>query len=120
MEIDLQLGLGDDASAEELDEATRDLLRELSELDVEVARPSAGPPPPGARAVEVAALGSLAVKVGAKAVGPVARVLQGWLARRSGRSIKLTLGSDSVEITGGSAAYQQQMIEMFLKARAEA
>ena len=46
-------------------------------------------------------------------------MLQGWLARRSGRSIKLTLGSDSVEITGGSAAYQQQMIETFLKARAE-
>jgi hypothetical protein len=49
----------------------------------------------------------------------VARVLQGWLTRRSGRSIKLTLGGDSVEITGGSAAYQQQMIEMFLQARAE-
>ena len=46
-------------------------------------------------------------------------MLQGWLARRSGRAIKLTLGDDSIEISGGSAAYQQQMIETFLSARAE-
>ena len=46
-------------------------------------------------------------------------MLQGWLARRSGRTIKLTLGGDSIEISGGSAAYQQQMSETFLTARAE-
>jgi hypothetical protein len=114
--IQLDLALAG-ADSEELDEATRSLQRELSEL-VDVERPAAEAPP-GARAVEVAALGSLVMKVGSAAVGPVARVLQGWLARRSGRTIKLTLGGDSIEISGGSAAYQQQMIETFLSARAE-
>jgi hypothetical protein len=31
--------------------------------------------------------------------------------------VKLTLGADSIEVTGGSAAYQRQMIEAFLAAR---
>jgi hypothetical protein len=117
-DLQLDLGLGEDAAAEELDEAARDLLRELGELDVEASRVFLGPPPPGARAVEVAALGSLVLKVGGKAWGPVARVLQGWLSRRSGRTIKMTLGSDTIEISGGSASYQRQMIETFLAARA--
>jgi hypothetical protein len=117
--VDIQLDLAlDGADAEELDAATRDLARELSELDVEISRP-ASEAPPGTRAIEVAALGSLVMKLGSGAVAPVARVLQGWLARRSGRTIKLTLGADSIEISGGSAAYQQQLIETFLKARAE-
>ena len=66
----------------------------------------------------MAALGSLVLKVGGKAWGPVARVLGGWLSRRSGRTIKMTLGGDTIEISGGSDAYQRQMIETFLTARA--
>lgn len=118
MDIQLDLAL-EGADAEELDQAARDLQRELGELDVDVERRADGEPPPGARGVEVAALGSLMMRVGATAVAPVARVLQDWLARRSGRTIKLTFGGDSIEISGGSAAYQREMIETFLRARAE-
>jgi hypothetical protein len=115
----LDLMLGEDADAEELDAATAGLLAELRELDVDaVERPSGGPAPEGSRAVELAALGALVVKLGGAAVGPLARVLQGWLARRSGRSVKLTLGEDSLEISGGSARYQRELIETFLAARA--
>jgi hypothetical protein len=114
----LDLLLGQDAGAEEVDAAAGDLLRELRELDVEsVERPSGGPAPDGSRAVELAALGALVIKLGGAAVGPVARVLQAWLARRSGRSVKLTLGADSIEISGGSARYQRELIEAFLTAR---
>jgi hypothetical protein len=118
LRVDLDLGPG--ADAEELDDAARDLLRELRELDVEaVERVREGSAPAGTRAVEVAALGSLVVTLGKAALGPVAGVLQSWLARRSGRTVKLTLGTDSIEISGGSAAYQRQLIETFLAARAE-
>ena len=78
-----------------------------------------GPAPEGTRAFDVALLGALVVKLGHAAVGPLARVLQDWLARRSGRTIKLTLGEDSIELSGGSAAFQREMIETFLRARAE-
>jgi len=114
----LDLMLGEDAAAEELDAAAADLQRELRELDVDsVERPAGGPAPAGSRAVEVAALGALVVKLGGAAVGPLARVLQDWLARRSGRTVKLTLGADSLEISGGSARYQRELIETFLAAR---
>jgi membrane-associated two-gene conflict system component 1 (EACC1) len=117
LRVDLDLGPG--ADSEEVDEAARALLRELRELDVEsVERVSEGPAPEGSRALEVAAVGSLVVTLGKSALGAFAGVLQAWLARRSGRTVKLTLGSDSIEITGGSASYQRQLIETFLAARA--
>lgn len=116
----LDLALDGDAGAEELDAATADLLRELRELDVDSAeRVPGGRAPEGTRALDVALLGSLVIKLGQAAVGPVARVLHDWLARRSGRTIKLTLGEDSIELSGGSAAFQREMIETFLRARAE-
>jgi hypothetical protein len=118
--LTLQIGLGDDAGADELDEATAGLLRELRDLDVDSAeRPAGGPPPEGARAVEVAILGTIVLKLGRAAVGPLAKVLHDWLSRRSQRTIKLTLGEDSIELTGGSAAFQRELIETFLRARAE-
>src|SRR3954452_16541573 len=120
LSLQLDLALGDDADAEELDAATTDLLRELRELDVDSAeRAQGGPAPAGARALDVAILGTIVVKLGKAAAGPLAKVLQDWLARRSGRTIKLTLGEDSIELTGGSAAFQREMIETFLRARAE-
>jgi hypothetical protein len=116
----LDLALGGDAGAEELDAATADLLRELRDLEIDSAeRVSGGPAPDGSRALDVALLGSIALRLGRSAVGPLARVLQDWLARRSGRTIKLTLGEDSIELSGGSAAFQREMIETFLRARAE-
>jgi hypothetical protein len=115
LRIDLDLGSG--ADAEEVDAAAGDLLRELRELDVDAAgRAPAAPAPEGTRGAELAALGSLVVTLGRAAIGPLAGVLQAWLERRSGRSVKLTLGGDSIEITGGSAAYQRQLIETFLAA----
>jgi hypothetical protein len=118
LRLDLDLGPG--AGAQELEDAAGDLLRELRELDVEsVERVPAGAPPPGSRAIEVAALGSVVVTLGKAAVGQLAGVLQAWLARRSGRTVKLTLGGDSIEISGGSAGYQRQLIETFLAAHAK-
>ena len=118
LRLDLDLGPG--AGVQELEDAAGDLLRELRELDVEsVERVSAGVPPPGSRAIEVAALGSFVVTHGKAAVGQLAGVLQTWLARRSGRAVKLTLGADSIEISGGSAGYQRQLIETFLAAHAK-
>jgi hypothetical protein len=120
LSLQLDLALGDDADAEELDAATSDLLRELRELDVDSAeRATGGPAPAGTRAIDVAILGTIVIRLGKAAAGPLAKVLQDWLARRSGRAIKLTLGEDSIELTGGSAAFQREMIETFLRARAE-
>jgi hypothetical protein len=100
LRVDLSLGLG--ADAEELDVAACELLSALRTLDVESA--------------ERAALGALVLEPGGGAQGPIANVLQCWLGRRCGRAVKLTVGADSIEICGGSPAYQRQLIETFLTA----
>ncbi|WP_028061592.1 hypothetical protein [Candidatus Solirubrobacter pratensis] len=118
--VRVDLDLGPQADAEEVDRAVGELLREVRELDVESAeRLPGGPPPDGSRALEVAALGSLVVSLGRGALGGLAGVLQAWLSRRTGRTVKLTLGSDSIEISGGSDTYQRQLIETFLAAHAK-
>jgi hypothetical protein len=62
--LDIQVAVGPGDDAEEIAEATLQLRRELLDLDVDaVELPSAGEAPPGTRAVELAALGALAVTV---------------------------------------------------------
>ena len=74
--VDITLDAGDGASAEELDELTAALRRELLRLDVEsVDRPSGGPAPADARGPEIAMLGALIVELGK--VGPNSRTGRG-------------------------------------------
>jgi hypothetical protein len=93
---------------------------ELEDAAVEaVARLSAGVARVGSRATEVAAVGSFAVRRGQAAVGQLAGVREGWLARRSGRTVTLTLGPERVEVSGGSASYRCQLVGTLLAGHAK-
>jgi hypothetical protein len=60
----VKVAVGPDSDAEELAQATRQLRRELLDLDVDsVEAPPAGEPPAGSRAVDVATLGALVVNM---------------------------------------------------------
>jgi hypothetical protein len=60
--LGVQVVVGPDGDAEEIAEATLRLRHELLDLDVDAVEvPGAGEPPPGSRAVDVAALGALLV-----------------------------------------------------------
>jgi hypothetical protein len=62
--LGIRVTVGPSADAEDVAEATLQLRRELLDLDVDaVELVSAGEPPPGSRAVELAALGALVVTV---------------------------------------------------------
>jgi hypothetical protein len=116
--VRLQLEVGGDlgADAVELDEATLQLRGELLELDVDnVERPAGGPPPPGTRGVESAIVGTLVVTATREVVGAVIRVVAGWLGRSSGRSVKLEIDGDSIEVTDPSAEDQRRLIAAFLE-----
>jgi hypothetical protein len=87
--LGIQLGVGLDDDAEEVAEATLQLRRELLELDVDAVEvPRAGEALPGIRAVELAALGALAVTVAkSQLLGPVvAAIRAGWPPARSAAS----------------------------------
>jgi hypothetical protein len=115
-EVRIELAV-DDAEAEELDRLTANLRRELLQLDIDdVTRLREGPPPPGARAVELVALGSLIVAVGkaAGALAGVVRAAQGWLGRKPDRKVRLEIDGDVLELSGATADQQQRLVDEWL------
>ena len=114
--LDIQLAVGPDDDAEQVAEATLRLRRELLDLDVDaVELPSGGEPPPGTRAVELAALGALAVTLAkSQMLGPVVAAVRAWLAGSPQRSIKLELDGDVLELTGLSSTEQRRLADGWL------
>jgi hypothetical protein len=115
VELRVDVGVEADADAAELDEATTQLREELLELDVDaVDRPAGDPPPPGARAAEAMVLGTLLVGLGRETIGAVVRTIEAWIARRSSRTVKVTIGGDSIELSNISDDDQHRLIESFV------
>lgn len=111
-------GDGDPAEADRLALALRQELLEIAEVDA-VTAASAGPPPPGTRGVDLAAVGALAVSFGAPAVevlGKLLTVVQGWLARRGDETqLRVTIGDKSIELTA-TREQRDQLVASFLDA----
>jgi hypothetical protein len=115
MELRLDVGLGSDAEASEVDEAILQLQRELLELDVAgVARPPGPEPPPGTRGAELPELATLLVTLGPEAIAGLAATLAAWVGRVGSRRVTLRMGDDSLEATGISKEDQRRLIESFL------
>ena len=115
--LGIQVAVGPGADAEEIAEATLQLRRELLDLDVEaVELPRAGQPPPGTRAVELAALGALLVTVTqSPLLTPVVAAVRSWLAGSPQRSIKLELDGDVLELSGLSSNEQRRLTDEWLR-----
>lgn len=114
--LSVQVAVGPDGDAEEVAQAALQLRRELLGLDVDaVELPGAGEPPPGSRAVDVAALGALVVNIAdSQLLAAVVATIRSWLATSSRRSIKLQLGGDALELTGVSSAEQRRLADEWL------
>jgi hypothetical protein len=76
----------------ELDELTRQLRAEVNELEVEsVEQVSAGQAPGGTKAVDMAALGQLAVTLAPSLVPPLFELLKSWVERKPSTPVKITV-----------------------------
>jgi hypothetical protein len=115
--LGIQVAVGPDADAAEVAEATLQLRRELLDLDVDAVEPQrAGEPPPGTRAVDLAAFGGLIVTIAQSTLLPdVLAAVRAWLSRAQSRSIKLELGGDVLELTGVSSAEQRRLADEWLR-----
>jgi hypothetical protein len=119
--VDLELLVEAGHDREERDELTTRLRRELLELDVAgVRRGVAGDAPEGAKAVDVAAVGTLIVTVAqtAPAIVAVVDAVRSWLGRRrpgSAGSVKLRIGDAEIEVTGEASPDQQRLIAAWLE-----
>ena len=114
--LGIQITAERDGDADEIARATLLLRRELLDLNVDVLpAPMAGPPPPGSRGVDLAAVGALAVNLAeSPLLAAVVTAVRSWLAGSSRRSIKLELGGDVLELTGVSSAEQRRLTDEWL------
>jgi hypothetical protein len=114
--LGVQVAVGPDGDAEEIAEATLQLRRELLDLDLDAVQvPGAGEPPPGAKAVDVAALGALLVQLAdSQLLAAVVAAVGSWLGGSSRRSIKLELDGDALELTGVSSKEQRRLTDEWL------
>lgn len=109
MNATLRIELGEEgADPERLDTLSSYLRDELRELDVEdVTALPAGPPPPGSRAIDVAAIGGLLVALGpsVQAIKPVVAAVIRWLGRGGGtrRTVRMEIGGETLELADASA-----------------
>ena len=121
MDRELRLQLSEEgADAERLAVLTGYLRSELLQLDVEdVSALPAGEPPPGARGFDAATVGALLIALGQSAQGlqSVVSVIRDWLRRGegTGRSVRLELGGDALELSQASATDQERLIELFVR-----
>jgi hypothetical protein len=114
--LGVQVAVGPDGDAEEIAEATLQLRRELLDLDLDAVQvPGAGEPPPGAKAVDVAAPGALLVQLAdSQLLAAVVAAVGSWQGGSSRRSIKLELDGDALELTGVSSKEQRRLTEEWL------
>lgn len=112
----VQVAVGQDAEIGEVANATLQLRRELLELDVDAVEvPRADDAPPGSRAADVAALGSLVVNfVDPQLLAAMVAAVRSWLAGSSRRTVKLQLGGDALELTGVSSSEQRRLTNEWL------
>jgi hypothetical protein len=115
--IDVECAMSD---AEEVDELTRGLRSQLLELDVaDVSPVRVGPPPVGSKGADVAAIGALLVQLATSSgLATVVSAIRSWLGSGGPRTVKLSVGGDSLEVTGATSRQQQQLIDDWLSRHA--
>jgi hypothetical protein len=107
------------ADAERIERLTLGLREELLALDVvSVTQRSGGEAPAGTRGLDVAAVGALVVSISPalKQLGGMVAAVTDWLKRtNSSGTVKVTIGSDQIELTGGSSKSEQELIKHWVE-----
>jgi hypothetical protein len=103
----------------EVDDLTRELARELNELNVEqVEQVSEGDAPAGSKALDMAAIGNLAVTLAPTLVGPLFEVLKSWVERKPSTPVKVRVrvGRRTAEIEYDPTRTSAKDLEALIKA----
>lgn len=114
--IELSLEGGDPA---ELDELTWQLRREVEELNIDsVEQPSLGAALEGTKALDVAAIGQLAVTLAPTIVPPLFELLKSWVERKPSTPvrIKVRVGKRTAQIEYDPTSTSGKELEALIKA----
>ena len=108
-----------DADKAEIDHLTGQLRRHLLELEVQsVETVRSTDVPAGAKPGELIVLGVLAVQLAPRVLPAVVSFLSGWLKDRPVRELEMTMGGDTLKLTGISHQDQERALELFLSKHA--
>ena len=121
-ELAATLDAGPDYDAEELLELTRRLSGELLELDVDAVGLGAhGKAPDGAKGAELLAFGGLSIQLALNSpvLKSVVDTTVAWLGRQQGRSVKLTIDGDTLDVSGVSSDEQRRLVEQWVARHAD-
>ena len=110
------LGLGEKgAHKEELDRLTTSLRTELLQTDVQsVRRVSHEQAPPGSKG-DPLTIGWLAVTLTPIVATKVFDVLADWVKRANNRTIKVTLGQNTIELSGASREQRTKLLNKWMQ-----
>jgi hypothetical protein len=118
VQVELTIHVGaEEADDEELAALTAQLRFELLDLDVEgVDNVVVGQAPPGSKGLEPLVIGALLVRLAKSApvLAGIGATLQSWLSRRSGRTIRLSIDGDEIQVTDLSTADQRRLMEVWI------
>ncbi|GIE94659.1 effector-associated constant component EACC1 [Paractinoplanes rishiriensis] len=111
----------EDADEQRLDEVTRRLRRELADLDAAVEGAPGGPAPLGARAVELAAIGTIIVTLSQSVVlAAVVNAISAWLTQRRQGSVRVEMDGEVLELSGSPTPEQRRLTDAWLRRRESA
>lgn len=94
-----------DATEEDIDQMTRQLLSELREIDVESAElAKSGPSPAGTKSGDAVTMGSIVISALPTILPAVIGLVQAWAARGQGRTVKFKgkVGGQLIDFEGSS------------------
>jgi hypothetical protein len=112
--VSVQIQIDED-DTQELDRLSRELRRELLELDVDDVALAWGTEAPLGAKGDPVTVGMLVVSLANSAVlAGICQVARTWVNRAQGRRIVMKDGKRTLEITGASNDQQQQVIDAFL------
>ena len=114
--IELSVDNGDPA---ELDELTRQLRTEIEELNIDsVEQVSAGVAPEGTKAVDLTAIGQMAVTLAPAIVPPLFDLLKSWVERKPSTpvKIKVKVGKRTAQIEYDPTRTSAKDLEELIKA----
>lgn len=113
--IELSLDGGDTT---ELDELTRQLRAEVAELNVDsIQQVSEGVAPKGTKAVDMAAIGQMAVTLSPMIVPPLFGLLKSWVERKPSTPVKVTVkvGRKTAQIEYDPTRTSAKDLELLIK-----
>jgi hypothetical protein len=113
--IELSLDGGD---ASELDELTRQLRAEVQELNVDsVKQVSVGVAPTGTKAVDLIAIGEMAVTLAPAIIPPLFELLKSWVQRKPSTPVKVRVkvGRRTAQIEYDPTRTSAKDLELLIK-----